>query len=111
MATEPAAVTWKKTPADRQRDRQVYEDPEYRRNKRLALRRAGGRCENCGQKRQVQVDHRIPVTQGGTHALANLQVLCCGPGSCHGRKTATEGRGYRGSKGRTDPEPRTGTAW
>ena len=103
-------MTWKKTPADREHDKAVYQHPEYRRNKPLALKRANGRCEKCGKRTQrLAVDHKIPVTRHGGHDLANLQVLCAGSDSCHARKTATEGGGYR--RPRTDPEPRTGTVW
>ena len=85
--------------------------PEYRRNRQLAAQRAAGRCERCGRRGRLQCDHIIPVTQGGTHNLANLQMLCSGPGSCHARKTATEGGGYRAPRQAADPEPAPRTAW
>ena len=111
---------WRKTAQDRRRDAETYKDPEYLRNRAAALRRAGGRCEcqgqcgshqgACGRRdRPLQTDHVTPVTRGGTHALANLQVWCSGPGSCHAAKTAREGGGYRKPAG--DPQPRRGTAW
>jgi len=90
-------MAWNKTAADRARDAQVY-GPEYRKNRPLAIRRAGGSCEHlengrrCGSRERVQVDHITPVTQGGTHHLDNLRVLCR---RCHQRKTAQEGGGYR----------------
>lgn len=34
-----------------------------------------------------EVDHVIPLSQGGTHAMANLQSLCK---KCHSTKTALE---------------------
>lgn len=114
-------MAWRKTAADRQRDAEVYGDPVYRRNRQAALRRAGGRCEcqgqcgshagPCGRRdRRLETDHVVPVTAGGTHAVANLQVLCAGPGSCHAAKTAAEGGGYRRPV-RRDPEPRRRTQW
>ena len=107
-------MTWRKTPAGRRRDSQVYGDPEYRRNRDLARRRAAGFCEQCHHRHpRLQCDHVIPVSQGGGHALANLRMLCAGPGSCrcHEAKTATEGGGYRGARRPADPDPLSRTAW
>ena len=102
-------MAWRKTPADRQRENAVYQDPVYQANRKVCLTRAAGRCQNCGKRTtRLQADHIVPVSQGGTHDLANLQALCAGPGSCHARKTAAEGQGFRR---RPDPEPRPRTAW
>jgi 5-methylcytosine-specific restriction endonuclease McrA len=104
-------MPWDKSPEDRRRDTAVYGHPEYRRNRAAALRRAGGRCELCGRRdKPLQTDHVIPVTEGGTHVLTNLQVLCSGPGSCHAAKSGREGR-RASAKGSADPEPRPRTAW
>jgi 5-methylcytosine-specific restriction endonuclease McrA len=103
-------MTWKKTDADRRRDAAVYGNRDYQRNRKAVLRRANGRCEQCGSRRALQVDHVIPISQGGTHNVNNLQVLCSGPGSCHAKKTATEGKGFRASR-RADPDPRPSTDW
>ncbi len=37
-----------------------------------------GRCtfKNCGSDRFIQIHHRKPVSQGGTHELTNLMTLC-----------------------------------
>ena len=40
----------------------------------------------------TQVDHILPLCDGGTDAVANLQGLCA---SCHTRKTYAEKRGPR----------------
>lgn len=91
-------MPWRKTAEDRRRDTEVYGSPEYQRNRAAALRRAARRCElleggkRCGSWDRVQVDHVIPVSQGGTHSLDNLRVLCK---PHHDAKTAQEGGGYR----------------
>lgn len=99
-------MAWRKTQADRQRDAQVYGNPEYQANKKLVRQRSGGRCEIqtpgiCTGK-ATECDHRIPVSQGGTHNLANLRDACT---ECHKAKTATEG----GRK--PDPQPLARTGW
>lgn len=107
-------MTWEKSREDRQRDARNY-GPGYRRNRSLALRRAGGRCEwiaggrRCGSKDRVQVDHIIPVSQGGGHGLGNLRCLCR---AHHLAKTAQEGKGYRrGRMPEADPPCRPRTNW
>lgn len=106
-------MAWEKSRADRQRDAEVY-GPEYRQNREKARRRANGVCEQCHHRHaKLECDHIIPTTQGGTHALSNLRMICKGPGTCqcHERKSAQEGGGYRAKKGPSDPEPRPRTTW
>lgn len=112
-------MAWQKTDADRKAENAFYADPVYRRNKQLAKARARGRCEECGHRHsRLQCDHVIPRTKGGTHALANLRMLCAGDGTCkcHERKTAGEGGGYRSQANREstmprDPKPAPRTRW
>jgi hypothetical protein len=44
------------------------------------FKRDGYRCVECGAKRDdgatLHVDHKIPVSKGGTDELDNLQTLC-----------------------------------
>jgi diadenosine tetraphosphate (Ap4A) HIT family hydrolase len=43
------------------------------------ITRAGGRCEACGissKDKALEVDHIVPVNQGGSNDLSNLQALC-----------------------------------
>jgi hypothetical protein len=48
------------------------------------LRRANGRCENCGEPTKfLQIDHRTPVSRGGTNDPSNLHALCP---SCNSKK-------------------------
>jgi 5-methylcytosine-specific restriction enzyme A len=102
-------MPWRNSPEDRAASAAFYSDPQYQANRKAALQRAGGRCEQCGRRRgRLHVDHIVPRAQGGGHDLANLQVLCSGPGSCHAAKTAAEGNASAKRK-RHDPpaEPRT----
>lgn len=45
----------------------------------------GFSCQHCAATENLHIDHKHPVSKGGTNALANLQLLC---GSCNSRKGA-----------------------
>ncbi len=63
--------------------------------KHLVWTRDRGRCRLCGATAELQFDHVIPVSMGGSSTAENLQVLC---GGCNRRKSAsvslTESSGY-----------------
>jgi ATP adenylyltransferase len=43
------------------------------------LKEAGGRCELCGvssREKQIDVDHIVPRSKGGSNDIQNLQALC-----------------------------------
>jgi hypothetical protein len=48
--------------------------------------RDGGRCTDCGSTNEIQYDHVIPVSRGGSNEPANIQILC---GPCNRRKGAS----------------------
>lgn len=51
---------------------------------RVAMR-SGGRCSACGATRDLQFDHVLPFSKGGSDDEWNLQLLC---GSCNRKKGA-----------------------
>lgn len=54
--------------------------------RRIVLRRDNGLCVLCGAP-GTSVDHVLPRSQGGSHSLANLRLLC---EPCHKRKSDEE---------------------
>ncbi|WP_326827418.1 HNH endonuclease [Streptomyces sp. NBC_01751] len=46
-------------------------------------------CQQCGARKELEVDHIVPVARGGSWEPDNLWVLCK---PCHKRKTYSEGR-------------------
>lgn len=56
----------------------AYNQGEYRRNRQILLKNAIN-CNGCGGIGTVgdplTVDHKVPLSKGGTNDLANLQVL------------------------------------
>jgi len=93
----------------------VYNASDPREARRRVRRRDRGRCADCGVdtyavKREVrgkgmtrklrergyvprrslwELDHIVPLIDGGSHAIDNLQTLCT---PCHKQKTAAEAR-------------------
>jgi 5-methylcytosine-specific restriction endonuclease McrA len=63
--------------------------PDWQSRHRKVLGRDGYRCQSCGVKSTraddvyFDVDHVVPKSDGGSHALSNLQTLCP---SCHAEK-------------------------
>ena len=56
-----------------------HRHPATKRATRLALRRAGRRCQRCGRPGWLEVHHPTPLSHGGTHDQA-LEVVCR---NCH----------------------------
>ena len=51
--------------------------------KHLVYTRDEGRCQHCGSNTELQFDHVIPHSMGGSDDADNLQLLC---GPCNRRK-------------------------
>ena len=61
--------------------------------RRAVMLRDGYQCQGCGIVRMDnEVDHRVPLEQGGSNELDNLQALCGGPDGCHTKKSALEAK-------------------
>lgn len=53
--------------------------------KQYVWTRDGGQCQSCGSTVELQFDHIIPVSMGGSSNTENLQILC---GPCNRFKSA-----------------------
>jgi 5-methylcytosine-specific restriction protein A len=74
-----------------------YQTPRWRQVSKEVLQAAGHRCsvEGC-QRKATQVDHKVPVKQGGApFDKSNLRPLCW---NHHSSKTATEDGGFGNRK-------------
>ncbi|GAA2857769.1 HNH endonuclease signature motif containing protein [Paenarthrobacter ilicis] len=53
--------------------------------KQYVWTRDEGQCRACGSTGELQYDHVIPISMGGSNNVENLQILC---GPCNRRKSA-----------------------
>jgi 5-methylcytosine-specific restriction endonuclease McrA len=62
--------------------------------RRLLLWSRSPCCAACGRLTDYphgfEIDHIVPLHQGGRDDESNLQVLCSGPDGCHAAKTKRE---------------------
>src|SRR3989304_7941437 len=47
----------------------------------------GLQCMMCGEGRNLEMDHVIPISKGGMHSIENIQILCRSCNSHKGNKT------------------------
>lgn len=68
---------------------------EAGKRRRLRIWSQDPHCKECGRLTDYpegfELDHRVPLSQGGTDTECNLQVLCSGSLGCHAKKTISEG--------------------
>jgi 5-methylcytosine-specific restriction protein A len=80
---------------------------EWKRLRTYVLTRDRHVCHVCGQAGANEVDHVIPVWEGGTDNPLNLRAIHRRP--CHARKSASEAARARPSRTtRRPPEPHPG---
>ena len=44
--------------------------------KKAVWKRDGGKCVKCDSEFEIEYDHIIPVTKGGSSTIENIQILC-----------------------------------
>jgi len=67
----------------------------YRRiviSRKNILRRDGFRCQYCGQRDNLTVDHVLPKSRGGRHVWQNLVAACITCNNKKGNRTPDEAR-------------------
>ena len=66
----------------------LYGTPRWKAVRLAVRRRDGWACVQCGAGGRIEVDHIVPLRDGGApFDLDNLQTLCR---ACHARKTRVE---------------------
>jgi hypothetical protein len=66
------------------------------------LDRDGNKCVRCQSPDRLEIDHILPVSQGGTGVESNLQVLCI---SCNRKKRAEQMRSKASADATQTSEP------
>ena len=51
---------------------------DKRRRRAAVIARDGNGCAMCGTRRNLTLDHVIPLAHGGSNRIENLQLLCRG---------------------------------
>ena len=67
----------------RAKPRRAYRPSVSQKVRQRVFRRDGGQCQVCGARRDLEIDHIIPLSRGGSNTAKNLQVLCA---TCNRRK-------------------------
>ncbi|WP_218043192.1 HNH endonuclease [Embleya hyalina] len=73
---------------DRPSARNLSRPSDFRTRRTRALVRDRWTCQRCGARTELEVDHIVPVSRGGTWDLSNLLTLCR---ACHRQKTYSSG--------------------
>lgn len=70
------------TPSPKQSDSGRHSIPK--KVKQEVWQRDGGKCVECGSKENLEYDHIIPMSKGGSNTTRNIQLLC---ESCNRKKS------------------------
>jgi len=54
----------------------------------------GKKCLACGSRDNIAIDHVVPITQGGSNLIDNLQPLCRSCNSSKGNRSSADYRTY-----------------
>jgi 5-methylcytosine-specific restriction endonuclease McrA len=76
--------------------------PDWDERRALVSDRDNYSCVECGVGNTLQLHHRRPIRQGGTHRLDNLVLLCA---SCHSNVHGGKEFKYRGPQNVDDDAP------
>ncbi|MDE2290440.1 MAG: HNH endonuclease [Elusimicrobia bacterium] len=66
----------------RRRSKAARDEPAFKRERiseevRMAVwQRDGGKCAKCGSNEFLEFDHIVPVSQGGSSTMRNVELLC-----------------------------------
>ena len=60
--------------------------------RKVLLAIAGYKCQRCGSRDNLEIDHVVPHSWGGSSGMHNLQVLCR---ECNRQKSNRSARDYR----------------
>lgn len=73
-----ASKEWDEEQAQRRRraEQILQSNPSWKQVRQIAVEILGRRCHRCGSTGSLQVHHILPVSEGGTNSLSNLEVLC-----------------------------------
>ena len=73
VASEPARALTPGEPGE-ETSRQRHSIP--RTVRREVWRRDSGKCARCGSRKNLEFDHIIPVSKGGSNTARNIELLC-----------------------------------
>ena len=70
--------------------RNIYRSKRWQIVRRKVIKRDGYRCRSCGRAGRLEVDHLVPIAQGGDpFDMSNLESKCR---ACHIGKTRNQNR-------------------
>ncbi len=74
---------------------------------RALVERHGARCAYCGGEGPLEIEHRVPLSRGGTNDISNIVPACRG---CNARKHDKTDEEFRAATGRLRVSSRLGSS-